>query len=173
MQLAAHVGLPVSVGALATGADDSDWQSCTDNAFGALGALAARGVLVLGAGTLSGGRVFSAQQLAMDAEVFSWSARIAAGIRVDQDTLALEAIKQVGIGGNYLGQRHTRNHMRQVWRPRLLDRSVWETWVASGREGAFEKASALVEQLLGSHEVVPLDGVTGGVLDDIVVEAGL
>jgi trimethylamine--corrinoid protein Co-methyltransferase len=173
MQLAAHVGLPVSVGALATRAEESDWQACTDNAFGALGALAARGAVVLGAGTLSGGRVLSLQQLMMDAELFSWSARIAAGIRVDQDTLALEAIKQVGIGGNYLGQGHTRRHMREVWRPRLLDRSMWDAWAASGREGAFEKASAHVEQLLGSHEVAPLDDVTSGVLDRIVVEAGL
>jgi trimethylamine--corrinoid protein Co-methyltransferase len=173
MQLAAHVGLPVSVGALATGAGESDWQSCTDNAFGVLGALAAHGGMVLGAGSLSGGRVLSLQQLVMDAEIFSWSARIAAGVRVDQDTLALEAIKQVGIGGNYLGQGHTRQYMRQVWRPRLLDRSMWDAWVASGREGAFEKASSYVEQLLGAREGVPLDDVTNDALEDIVAEAGL
>ena len=140
---------------------------------GALGALAAHGAVVFGAGTLSRGRVFSLQQLVMDAEIFSWSARIAAGIRVDQDTLALDAIKQVGIGGNYLGHGHTRQHMRRVWRPRLLDRSMWDAWVTSGREGAFEKASSHVEQLLGAHEGVPLDDVTSGALEDIVVEAGL
>jgi trimethylamine---corrinoid protein Co-methyltransferase len=173
MQLAGHVGLPVSVGALATSAGESDWQSCADNASGALGALAAHGAVVLGAGTLSRGRVFSLQQLVMDAEVFSWNARIAAGIRVDQDTLALAAVKEVGIGGNYLGHDHTRQHMRRVWRPRLLDRSMWDAWVTSGREGAFEKASSHVEQLLGAHEGVPLDDVTSGALEDIVVEAGL
>ena len=173
MQLAGHVGLPVSVGALATSAGESDWQSCADNASGALGALAAHGAVVLGAGTLSRGRVFSLQQLVMDAEIFSWSARIAAGIRVGQDTLALDAIKQVGIGGNYLGHGHTRQHMRRVWRPRLLDRSMWDAWVTSGREGAFEKASSHVAQLLGAHEGVPLDDVTSGALEDIVAEAGL
>jgi trimethylamine--corrinoid protein Co-methyltransferase len=173
IQLAAHIGLPVSVGALATGAAEPDWQSCTESAFGVLGAVAAHGVMVIGGGTLGGGRVFSPPQLVMDAEVFSWSARIGAGIRVDEETLALETIKQVGIGGNYLGRRHTRQHMRDVWRPRLLDRSAWEAWVASGREGALERASSHVEHVLGSHEVVPLDGVAAGVLAHIVAEAGL
>ena len=93
----------------------------------------------------------------MDSEVFSWNASIAAGIVVDDETIALDAIKQVGIGGNYLAQRHTRRHMKEVWRPRLLDRTMWDAWVASGREGAGEKAIALAERLLAEHAVVPLD----------------
>ena len=89
----------------------------------------------------------------MDAEIFSWNALHRRRHQVDDETIALDAIKQVGIGGNYLGQRHTRRHMKDVWRPRLLDRSMWDAWVASGREGAYEKATALVEQLLAEHEV--------------------
>ena len=173
IQLAARVGLPASVTALATGAPESGWQSCTDNSLGALGATTAGGAVVMGAGTLSEGRVFSAQQLVMDAEVFSWNARIAAGIPVDEGTLALEVIRQVGIGGNYLGQRHTRQNMRYVWRPRLLDRSMWDAWVASGREGPYEKATSLCRDLLREHQVAQLDGTTTGALTRIVATSGL
>lgn len=173
MQLASRVGLPVSVAAMATGAAESGWQSCTDNSLGALGATAAGGAVVTGAGTLSEGRVFSAQQLVMDAEVFSWNARIAAGIPVDEGTLALEVIRQVGIGGNYLGQQHTRQNMRDVWRPRLLDRSMWDAWVASGREGPYEKATALCRGLLREHHVAQLDEATTGALTRIVATSGL
>ncbi len=173
IQLAARVGLPASVTALATGAPESGWQSCTDNSLGALGATTAGGAVVMGAGTLSEGRVFSAQQLVMDAEVFSWNARIAAGIPVDEGTLALEVIRQVGIGGNYLGQRHTRQNMRYVWRPRLLDRSMWDAWVASGREGPYEKATSLCRDLLREHQVAQLDGATTGALTRILATSGL
>lgn len=173
MQLAARVGLPVSVAALATGAAESGWQSCTDNSLGALGATAAGGAVVTGAGTLSEGRVFSAQQLVMDAEVFSWNARIAAGITVDEGTLALEVIRQVGIGGNYLGQQHTRQNMRDVWRPRLLDRSMWDAWLASGRQGPYEKATVLCRDLLREHHVAQLDEATTGALTHIVATSGL
>jgi trimethylamine--corrinoid protein Co-methyltransferase len=92
---------------------------------------------------------------------------------VDDETIAIDAIKQVGIGGNYLGQRHTRRHMKEVWRPRLLDRSMWDAWVASGREGAYEKATALVDQLLAEHTPVPLGAQARGVIERIIAGPGL
>jgi trimethylamine--corrinoid protein Co-methyltransferase len=172
-QLAAHVGLPVVAGGMATASHEPDWQACSQNAFAALSTTAARADLTLGAGTLGGGYAFSAQQLIMDSEIFSWNASIAAGIVVDDETLALDAIKQVDICGNFLSQRHTRRHMKDVWRPRLLDRSMWDAWVASGREGAYEKATELVDKLLKEHEVLPLGDEVSETLARIVAEAGL
>jgi trimethylamine--corrinoid protein Co-methyltransferase len=92
---------------------------------------------------------------------------------VDEETIALDAIRQVGIGGNYLGQRHTRRHMKEVWRPRLLDRTMWDAWVASGREGAYEKATALAEQLLAEHTPVPLGAEARGVIERVSAGPGL
>ena len=110
----------------------------------------------------------------MDSEISSWNAFIAAGIDVDDETVALEAIKQVGVGGNYLGQRHTRRHMKDVWRPRLLDRTMWDAWIASGREGAwYEKATALAERLLAEHEPVPLGAEARGVIERVSAGPGL
>ena len=172
-QLAAVVGLPVSVAGMTTGSHEPDWQACTQNAFAALSTMAAGADLTAGAGTLGGGSVFSAQQLVMDAEIYSWNARIVAGVMVDEETIALEAIRQVGIGGNFLGQRHTRKHMKDIWRPRLLDRSMWDAWVASGRQGAYDKASALVDEHLAEHEVLPLGDQVTEKLACIVAEAGL
>jgi len=172
-QLAAHVGLPVVAGGMATASHEPDWQACTQNAFASLSTAAARADLTLGAGTLGGGYAFSAQQLVMDSEIFSWNAFIAGGIAVDKETIALDAIKQVDICGNFLSQRHTRRHMKDVWRPRLLDRSMWDAWVASGREGAYEKATELAGKLLAEHEVLPLGDEVSGTLARIVAEAGL
>ena len=172
-QLAAHIGLPVSAVGMTTGSHEPDWQACTQNAFAALSTMAAGADLTAGAGTLGGGSVFSAQQLVMDSEIYSWNARIAAGVMVDEETIALEAIRQVDICGNFLGQRHTRKHMKDVWRPRLLDRSMWDAWVASGREGAYEKASELVDKHLAEHQVLPLGDEVTETLARIVAEGGL
>ena len=172
-QLAAHLGLPVLAGGMTSGSHEPDWQACTQNALASLSTTAAGADITFGAGTLGGGRVFSAQQLVMDAEIFAWNARIAGGIEVDEETIALAAIAQVGIGGNFLGQRHTRRHMKDVWRPRLLDRSMWDAWVASGKEGAYEKATALVVRMLSQHKVSPLGDEVSGTLARIVAEAGL
>ena len=172
-QLAALVGLPLVAGGVRTTSHEPDWQSCTQDAFASLSAAAAGADVTGGAGTLGAGAAWSPQQLVMDAEIFSWNAMIAAGIEVEDETIALDAIKQVGIGGNYLGQRHTRRHMKDVWRPRLLDRSMWDVWVASGREGAYEKATALAEQLLAEHTAVPLGAEARGMIERISAGPGL
>jgi trimethylamine--corrinoid protein Co-methyltransferase len=172
-QLAAHVGLPLVAAGMRTGSHEPDWQACTQDAFASLCTTAGGADVTGGAGTLGAGAAFCLQQLVMDAEIFSWNAKIAAGIDVDEETIALDAIKQVGIGGNFLGQRHTRRHMKDVWRPRLLDRSMWDAWIASGREGAYEKATVTVEKLLAEHEVVPLGDEVSGTLQRIVADSGL
>ena len=172
-QLAVLVGLPFVAGGLRTTSHEPDWQACTQDAFASLSTAAAGADVTGGAGTLGAGAAFSAQQLVMDAEIFSWNAMIAAGIEVEDETIALDAIKQVGIGGNYLGQRHTRRHMKEVWRPRLLDRSMWDVWIASGREGSYEKATALAEQLLAEHTAVPLGAEARGVIERIIAGPGL
>jgi trimethylamine---corrinoid protein Co-methyltransferase len=172
-QLAAHLGLPMVAAGMATTSAAPDWQACMQNAFAALSTTAARTAVTAGAGTLADGAVVSLIQLVMDSEIYSWNAMIARGVHVDEETIALDAIKDVGIGGNFLGQRHTRRHMRDVWRPRLLDRSMWDAWVASGREGAYEKAATLVDQMLANHAPVPLGDEARGMVARIAAEAGL
>ena len=172
-QLAAHVGLPLVAGGLRTTSHEPDWQACQQDAFVSMTSTASGADVTGGAGTLGAATAFSPQQLVMDSEIFSWNAAIAAGIDVQDETIALDAIKQVGIGGNYLGQRHTRRHMKDVWRPRLLDRTMWDAWVASGREGAYEKATALAAELLAEHTAVPLGAEARGVIERIIAGPGL
>ncbi len=172
-QLAAHVGLPLVAGGMRTTSHEPDWQACQQDAFASMTTTASGADVTGGAGLLGAAAAFSPHQLVMDTEIFSWNAFIAAGIRVEDETIAVDAIKQVGVGGNYLGQRHTRRHMKEVWRPRLLDRTMWDAWVASGRESSYEKATALAQQLLAEHTPVPLGAEARGVIERIVAGPGL
>jgi trimethylamine---corrinoid protein Co-methyltransferase len=172
-QLAGRLGLPVSAGGMVTASHEPDWHACAQNALASLSATAAGADVILGAGMLGAGGAFSAQQLVMDSEIHSWNARIAAGILVDEETLALDVIKDVGAGGDFLRRPHTRRHARDVWRPRLFDRSTWDDWVASDRPAAYEKATTLAGTLLRDHEVAALEGETDDVLRRIVAESGL
>jgi trimethylamine--corrinoid protein Co-methyltransferase len=171
-QLAAHVCLPLVIAALSTSAADGDWASCADNALSSMAVMATTGAVVAGAGMLADGAVFSPSQLVMDAELFSWNARLAAGVELNEDTLAVDVVKLVGVGGNFLGQRHTRRHMRSVWRPRLLDRTPWDAWVAAGSEGSPELARALVDQLLATHQIPRLDPELSATLSRLTGAAG-
>ena len=172
-QLAAHVGLPLVAGGLRTTSHEPDWQACQQDAFVSMSTAVSGADVTGGAGTLGAATAFSPQQLVMDSEIFSWNAKIAAGIDVDEETIALDAIRKVDICGNFLGQRHTRRHMKDVWRPRLLDRTMWDAWIASGREGAYEKATALAAELLAEHTAVPLGAEARGVIERISAGPGL
>jgi trimethylamine--corrinoid protein Co-methyltransferase len=167
-QLAHRYGLPMQSGLFTTGSPQPDWQASTQNSFAGLTAVLAHCDLLSGAGLLAGGDLFSAEQLVMDSELFSVAAKIGAAIAVDDETLALETIAKVGIGGNYLGERHTRRHMKDVWRPRLLDRSPWDAWVAGGKQDSYDKAVELVRSILASHQAVPLDGAVAAELQRII-----
>ena len=79
----------------------------------------------------------------------------------------------MGIGGNALGQRHTRRHMKDVWRPRLFDRSAFEAWQREGRPGAPGRAAALADAVCAGHEVPPLDVEKRATLRRIIATAGL
>ena len=62
--------------------------------------------------------------------------------------------------------------MKDVWRPRLLDRSMWDAWVASGREGAYEKATALAGAAARRARGVPLGAEARGVIERIIAGTG-
>jgi trimethylamine--corrinoid protein Co-methyltransferase len=156
-QLAERYGLPLSASVMTTDAAEPGWQASAENAFAASSATLAPSDMLVGAGLLAGGAVYSHQQMVMDSEAFSWTAKIAQGIAVDDETIALETIREVGMSGNYLSARHTRDHSKDVWRPRLLDRSPWDAWVRSGKPGAYHRASELTHEILATHEVAPLE----------------
>lgn len=172
-QVLTRAGLPVAAAAFATSAPEPDWLACTDGSFATLSVAAAGASVLTGAGSLRAGGVFSPRQLVADAEIHSWCSTVTAGIAVDDETLALEQIKEVGIGGNFLGQKHTRRHMKDIWRPRLLDRSPWDAWVTDGCTGAAERAVEVAGALLAGHEVEPLDRERAATLERIIATAGL
>jgi len=90
------------------------------------------------------------------------------GIVVDAETLALEVIKSVGPGGNFLTQKHTRAHMRELWRPRLFDRRPYDAWEAAGRDGARQWAGQRAGELLQSHQPAPLEEGLAKELEEII-----
>ncbi|HSF82141.1 MAG TPA: trimethylamine methyltransferase family protein, partial [Anaerolineales bacterium] len=154
--LADFYNIPLSMGAFATGAKEPDWQAAVDNSLSSFMAVSTLSDMLLGAGLLHGSRIFSFEQLLMDAEIWSILHATFRGIVVDEATLALDAIREVGPGGNFLAHRHTRQHMRQRWLPTLMDRRPYEAWEAK-RDGSREWARLRAQQILGEHQPEPLD----------------
>ena len=92
----------------------------------------------------------------MDCEIFSIIHKMMQGIVVDDETLALDTIASVGPGGNFLSQKHTLKHMRELYLPQFMDRRTyteWETNKDDGRDWALAKA----RKTLKTHQPTLLD----------------
>jgi trimethylamine--corrinoid protein Co-methyltransferase len=171
-QLAGSFGLPLSATMLAAQAAAPDWLAATENTYAALTCALAGVAGLAGAGLLDGGASVSPHELVMDAEIFSYCAATGAGIAVNEETIALETIAKVGIAGNYLGERHTRRHMREVWRPRLFDRTPYEQWLREGRRQSYELADEFARRTLAEPPAQPLPADTAAALMALAQTAG-
>jgi trimethylamine--corrinoid protein Co-methyltransferase len=165
--LADFYNVPLSMGSFATGAKLPDWQAGIENSLSTFMASAAVSDMLLGLGLLNGSRIFSFEQLLMDAEIFSIIRATLAGIPVNDDTLALDAIRAAGPAGDYLTLPHTRAHMRQLWRPRFMDRRPYGAFEEAGdtaRDWARERA----RDILGTHRPDPLEEGVSAELERII-----
>lgn len=154
--LADFYNIPISMGSFATGAKEPNWQAGLENSLSTFMASIVVSDMLLGVGFLHGSRIWSFEQMLMDCEIYEIVRRTLAGIEVNDETLALDTIKAVGPGGNFLSQKHTRAHMREIFVPEYLDRrpyNVWEEKKDGPRDWAREKARKLVE----THQPDPLD----------------
>jgi trimethylamine---corrinoid protein Co-methyltransferase len=155
-QLSDFYNVPLSMGAYATGAKRSDWQAGLENALSAFMASAVGSDMLLGVGLLHGSRIWSYEQMLLDTEIAQIVAAMLRGIPLDDEALALDVIREVGPGGEYLTSPHTRTHMRNLWQPRYLDRRPYGQWEADPdalHRAALERARTL----LRDHEPPRLD----------------
>ena len=108
------------------------------------------------------------EKFVIDNEILGMVMRAVEGIRVDDDTLAFDLIKQVGPGGNFVATKHTRHFMRsEHYQPLLSDRNSREEWEARGRKATYQRASEIVEQIIASHSYSLPDVVRQQVLSEI------
>jgi trimethylamine--corrinoid protein Co-methyltransferase len=166
-QLARFYGLPCrSVGG-ATDAKQPDLQAGLERAGNLLPAVLAGVNFITCGGTLDGTMLESDALLLLDDELCGAALRLARGIEIDDDSLALDLIKEVGFAGNYLDQKHTVRHFRsEHYLPDLLPRDPYETWEKAGSPLALDLARDRVREILANHQPRQLDPALEQALDD-------
>jgi trimethylamine--corrinoid protein Co-methyltransferase len=108
-------------------------------------------------GTLSWGQYGSREMVAICDELVHMIKRILAGIEINDDTLALDVIQEVGYGGSFLDHDHTVRYFRQeLFFPRLFRRQTIQEWEQAGGKMIHEVAHERVEEILATAGPMPL-----------------
>lgn len=127
--------------------------------------------LVHDLGYLESGLTGSFEMVVICDEIVGMVRRLMQGIRIDDETLALDEIDAVGPGGDFLGSAHTMRHFRSIWMPLLFDRNNYHGWLGAGRPEAVRTARARSLELIGSHQCEKLTARVAEELGAIVAEA--
>lgn len=105
-------------------------------------------------------------------EALSALKRIAKGFTISQDTLALDVIKEVGHGGNFLGMTHTvQNFRKEIWIPYIMERNPWAQWYEDGHKDIEQKAREKAKAILASYQSERLTAEVEAEIDRIASEA--
>lgn len=167
-QFARRLKLPFRSGGGFCGSKIPDAQAGYESA-NTLNAALAGGVnfMLHACGWLEGGLVASFEKFILDADQLGALQRLAEGIVVNDETLALDALREVGPGGHFLGCDHTQRHFREAfWRSDVLDYRPFETWEADGAHDSRYFARNRAQHLLQTYQAPPLDEGIREALED-------
>jgi trimethylamine---corrinoid protein Co-methyltransferase len=149
-----HLGLPVHNPGLSTDAKHLGMQAGYEKGMKVLPAALAGVDLVSGGfGALDSSSVWTLPMVPIDAEVARLVKRIVAGAEIAPETVMLDVIERVGVGGNYLREKVTRERVRagEHFSPVVGSRLPFEQWIVEGRREV-DEARDIVERALTARE---------------------
>ena len=170
-EVARHLGLPMFSTAGCTDSKRLDEQAAAEATSSIVLAALSGANFVHDVGFIESAMTGSLEQLVMCDEIIGLARHIARGIRVTEETLALDAIGEAAEIGNYLALDHTAKHFREeFWFPRLMDRRRYGEWAEDGAKTMGDRVRALMREILDKHRAPTPDAVVADRLDQIVGE---
>ena len=118
------------------------------------------------------GMTFSFGQLVIDDEIAAMVKRVVCGVGFDDELMGVDLIKEIGIGGHFLAERHVMDHLAtEQIQATVIDRRVREDWQADGSKSLRQVANQKARTLLETHTPDPLPDAMVKELKKIVRKA--
>ncbi len=169
-QVARFYNLPSRSGGGLTDANFPDAQAGVQSAM-ALITAARNGInFVLHAcGILSAYVAMSYEKFIIDEELCGTVKKLIQSIDINDESIDLETIKEVGIGGNYLTQPKTFELCRTAFfLPELMTVQDYDSWQGAGGKRADERASDVLHKRLANYEKPDIDSAIESELSEYV-----
>jgi trimethylamine--corrinoid protein Co-methyltransferase len=149
----------------------SDAQAGHEKTLGAILPALAGANMIYGVGMFETGLTLDYGQMVMDNEFAEMIKYVLKGIPINDETLALDVIHEIGSSGDFVSHEHTYQRMRtEQTHPELIDRQVRESWEASGSRSIHERAWDKANHILDTHQPEPLPDHVLAAIRSIVEE---
>ena len=171
-QLARRLGLPYRSAGSFTGSKLPDAQAAYETANSLnMGLLSGVNFMLHSCGWLEGGLVSSFEKFVMDADQLGILHHMAKGVYMDENGQGMDAIREVGPGGHYLGCAHTQANFKSAfWRTNVLDYKPFETWAEEGARDTMTLANIKMKKMLDDYQQPALDPAIEEALNAYVAE---
>jgi len=158
-QLARRLNLPFRSGGSFTSSKVPDAQAAQESAQSILATVLSGTNFVLhAAGWMEGGLCSSYEKLVMDADQLGMMHVLANGMDLSEQSQAMDALREVGPGGHFLGAQHTQRHFESAfYRSSIADNNSYEQWDLDGRNDAATRANTQWKDMLERYEFPHLD----------------
>ncbi|MFD0857999.1 trimethylamine methyltransferase family protein [Roseovarius aquimarinus] len=171
-QLARRMNLPFRSGGGLCGSKLPDAQAAYESA-NTLNAALMGGVnfMLHSCGWLEGGLVAGFEKFVMDADQLGVLHNLARGVQWDENGQAMDALREVGPGGHFLGCAHTQSNFKDAfWRTELFDYKPFETWDEEGARDTMTLANLRMHRMLDTYQQPLLDQGITEALEDFVAK---
>ncbi|MCA9928657.1 MAG: trimethylamine methyltransferase family protein, partial [Anaerolineales bacterium] len=171
-ELAHYVGLPLWQTGGCTDSKTLDEQAALEGSLSVFFSALSGGDLCHDVGYTESGLTGSILQTVMMDEAIGYSRRITRGIEVNEDTLAVGVIHDVGPNGHYLREEHTRRYYKsEFWYPNLCDRRNFEEWDMMGRTTMRDRVIARTHEIMATHTPSAVKPETEKAIADVLAAA--
>ncbi len=171
-ELSHHYGFPILCGGIVTSAKLPGPQACYEKMSSGLPQFYAGCDMIAGLGLLDDVTMLSYEQMVIDDEMARIMARLAYGVTVDDDHMAVDVIKKVGPGGSFLADRHTMQWLnKEHFLTDITDRRTGEAWEADGKKSVVDRARVKAARIMKEHVVAPVPSEVAKEFESIVKAA--
>jgi trimethylamine--corrinoid protein Co-methyltransferase len=170
-QMSNYYHIPCRVGSGVSDSKLPDAQAAYQFTLNALPLSLAGANMIFGAGGIDSGLTFDYAKLIMDHECICHMRKMLEGIRVDNETMALDLIHEIGPGGTFLTHRHTFERVRTQSATRLFDRHSREDWMnTTAGKNLTERAYGRAMEILENHQPPALPEGAAEIIDGLLDE---
>ncbi|MCL5069811.1 MAG: trimethylamine methyltransferase family protein, partial [Actinobacteria bacterium] len=157
-KLAGLLKIPLDAGNMICDSKVPDMQAGIEKSTGLFMAGQFNPSMISGVGNLEAANSFSLEEAVIDNELLRMFARFKKGFEVNDETLAIDAIHEIGYSSNYVIHEHTlKNYKNEQYIFDIIDRDFGQAWVDKGSKGIVDNANDKVTKILKNNSEPKLD----------------